>query len=82
MSNIGTLLTAVGVMMVVVSVIWIIVVAFQESSAWGAACLLVPVFVLGFQITHWGRVKKPTVVEIVGWLVMFLGATLSGAWYS
>lgn len=49
--------------------IWIIVVAFKESTGWGIACIIglviFPPITLLFGILHWRRAWKP----FVGWLV-------------
>lgn len=82
MPGIGTWVTAIGVIMIVVGHFWIVVMAFQKNLLWGAASLLVPVVVIGFVIAHWARVAKPFGVYVVGWLTMLLGAALTGAAYS
>jgi hypothetical protein len=81
-STIGTLLTAIGVIAVLVAHFWIVIIAFQESLAWGAGSLLVPVVVVVFVISHWGKVAKPFAIYAGGWLIMLLGAALSGRAYS
>jgi hypothetical protein len=82
MPGIGTWVTAIGLIIILVGHFWIIVVAFRESLLWGTASLLVPVVVLGFVISHWHRVAKPFGLYVVGWLTMFLGAALTGGAYS
>ncbi len=82
MPGIGTCVTAIGLIMILVGHFWIIVVAFRESLLWGTASLLVPIVVLGFVISHWDRVTKAFGLYVVGWLTMLLGAALTGGAYS
>jgi hypothetical protein len=82
MLSIGTLATAIGLIMVLSGHFWIVVVAFQKSLVWGAASLLVPVVVIGFVIYHWDRAAKPFGLYVGGWLTMLLGAAIQGGAFS
>jgi hypothetical protein len=82
MPGIGTCVTAIGVMMILAGHFWIVVAAFRKSFLWGATSLLVPVIVVAFVFAHWGRVAKPFGLYVAGWLIMLVGAAITGSAYS
>lgn len=63
-----------------VSGIWFLVIAFQESVAWGIGCLLLP-FPVGliFTVQEWHKVRVPTLISLSAFLVQILAAQAVGA---
>ena len=55
--------------------IWLLVIAFQESIGWGLACLLIPCVSLIFLVTHLDQALKPFLVNLGGWVLVFIGMT-------
>lgn len=61
-----TALYFAGLLVLVVSGIWLLVVAFQTSVLWGLLSLLVPFASLVFVIIHWQVAKKPFLWQLLG----------------
>ncbi len=55
-----------GMMLVVVGGIWIVVIAFGESSTDGILCLLIPFYSLYFVLAHFPETKKAFFAYLVG----------------
>jgi hypothetical protein len=55
-----------GLIAAFVGGIWLLVVAFQESLAWGLGCLHLPFVGLFFIILHWDRAARPFGVNVGG----------------
>ncbi len=60
-------LFGLGVLLMLVSMgtnVWIMVLAFQESVAWGLGCLFVPFVSLIFVIQYWQESKRPFLIGL------------------
>jgi hypothetical protein len=69
-------LTAIYVVVSLVTGIWGIVIAFQESAMWGLLSLFVPCAHFVFVIKFWDRAKTPFLIQ-VGSLFVFFAAVLA-----
>ncbi len=70
------MLGILGWVVAISGVLWIVVVAFQDSPLWGFACLFLPPFGgLAFTFTHWSECKKPFFVQVVGSVLIFIERT-------
>jgi uncharacterized membrane protein YhhN len=78
MNILGQLLFFLGLILFFIGGIWFIVVTFQESILWGLACLFLPVVSFIFMIVHWPEAKKPTLLQIASFVMIFVGAFLAG----
>ena len=56
-------------LVVLVSFIWVVVIAFQTHIAWGLVCLFLPVAMLVFAILHWNKVWKVFLVNLASSLL-------------
>lgn len=53
-----------------------LIAAFKTSVLWGIGCLLFAPISLIFLILHWNVAKNPFFLQIVGIVIMFVGAEL------
>jgi ABC-type Fe3+-siderophore transport system permease subunit len=76
METLGVVLAILGACISLVGVIWLAMVAFQESAWWGIGCFcLVPVAII-FAITHWDRAATPFMVYLAGFVLSAVGGIL------
>jgi hypothetical protein len=59
-------LVCIGIAVALLAVIWLLVVAFQESPLWGILLLLVLPACLIFVILHWEVAKRPSLTWLLG----------------
>lgn len=60
-----------GIIALIVGRIWFLVVAYQESTLWGACCFAVPFAEVLFFFTHLEDCWKPALVYVLGGLLVF-----------
>ncbi|MEI8669936.1 hypothetical protein P4S65_17980 [Pseudoalteromonas sp. B131b] len=70
-------LSIIGIIIVVVGGIFLLIETFRESILWGIGCILISPISLLFIVLHWDVSKKPVVIQIVGLIIMFFGASLA-----
>jgi hypothetical protein len=75
----GVALSSIGGILLLVSFIWLVVLAFQKSILWGICSLLIPFVVLIFGFMHLPSTQKPLVVLVVGILLEIAGAVMGGS---
>src|SRR3712207_1680690 len=66
MTILAICLAVIGALIVFVSSIWFLVVAFQRHVLWGIAVLLLPFTNLVFLAVGWAQAKRPFVVSLAG----------------
>lgn len=71
-------LTAVGSIAAAVGGIWLIVLAFRKSVAWGLLCLFISPVAIVFAIQNWAIAKRPFLIEIGGVVILIIGSVLMG----
>ena len=54
--------------------VWLLVIAFRESTAWGLACLFIPFAALIFAFKFWENAKLPLVGCVGGSMLAVFGA--------
>ncbi len=59
-------LMVVGGLVSLVAFVWLLVIAFRESTVWGLACLFVPFAALFFIVRFWDEAKLPFFGCLVG----------------
>jgi hypothetical protein len=64
-----------GVLAMLVSLIWVVVIAFKDSIGWGIGCLLSPVALI-YVLTHRKRCKRPLIVFGVGFALYAISLIL------
>lgn len=79
MQTLGTAVMVIGYLIALVGGIWIIVIAFQDSIAWGLGCLFVPCVQLIFAFTHWEDTKVPFLISVGGSVLAFAGGFIQAA---
>ena len=67
-----------GLIIFVIGGFWFLVVAFKQSVLWGIACLLLPIVPLIFTLVHWSEAKSPFFMQVVGFVLLLIGAFLGG----
>ena len=67
-----------GATLLLISQIWLAVLAFRKSIVWGLLVLCVPCAAFVFIIMNWSETKVPALIYIIGWL---LGGGYSGYQY-
>lgn len=78
MEILGFLLFGAGILLSIVTGIWLLVLAFQESPLWGVLCLLLNPAMLVFVIMHWQETKKPFLWSLLAIPLMLGGGALTG----
>ncbi len=66
MTMVWMVLMVVGVLISLAAFVWLLVIAFRESTVWGLACLLIPFVVLVFAFKFWDEAKMPFFGILVG----------------
>ena len=69
-----SVLLLVGYIAAVLGGLWLLVLIFQNSVVWGICSLVIPFVSLIFVFTNWDDAKKPFLVQVVGLVLIFLGA--------
>ena len=67
-------LLILGGLIVFIGAIWFLIESFRESVLWGLGCLILAPVQLVFLILHWGVAKKPFGLQLLGVVLIFLGA--------
>ncbi|MFT4255596.1 MAG: hypothetical protein QM599_01310 [Pseudoxanthomonas sp.] len=76
-SELGTLLTYLGLAVFVIGAIGTLIAAFKTSILWGLGCLLVAPVSLIFLILHWDVAKNPFFLQLAGVALMFIGGSVA-----
>ena len=79
MEIVGMILMGLGSIGVIVTGIWLLILAFQESILWGLGYIFVPFVSLIFVIMHWDKAAKPFLIGLACILPMVLGMFLAGS---
>jgi len=79
MATIGFVISLVGWLVCLVALIWIVVLAFQESVLWGLGCLFVAPISLVFVFMYWDEARRPFFFWLGGVVLSILGAVLSSS---
>jgi hypothetical protein len=74
----GGIVSIVGIIVLIVGSIMFLIAAFKEHILWGLGSLFVPFVSLVFLIMHWSVAKKPFLIQIIGAVLMIIGAVLGG----
>ena len=78
MGTFGITLMVCGALIALASHIMILVAAHEYGPGWVLWCFFVPVVLWLLIVTDFRRFWKPTVVQLAGGLLIFLGASLAG----
>ncbi|MCA9415851.1 MAG: tetratricopeptide repeat protein [Candidatus Omnitrophica bacterium] len=78
-TTLGSLFTGVGLVTSVVSGIWLLILAVQESTLWFIACIVCSPATLVFVITHWSEAKNPFFFQVIGGVFLVIGGVLNPA---
>ena len=76
MHAVGMILLVCGFAVLLISGIWLLVVAFQQSALWGLGCMFVPFVSLAFVIRYWDKAAKPCFVQVAA-LILIIGGGVS-----
>jgi hypothetical protein len=69
----------VGLVLAVSGGLRLLVLAFRQSLLWGLGCLLIPGCAIIFVILYRGETVRPLVINLLGWLLVGIAATLAPA---
>lgn len=61
--NINGVIIFLGVLLLIISFIWIVILAFIENILWGFASLLIPGVALIFSFLYWDKAKIPFLIN-------------------
>lgn len=73
-----TLVMFFGMFIMTIGSIWLYIETARENILWLLACLFVPIASFAFLLLHFDRAAKPTAVIVLGAVVTFGAALLSG----
>jgi hypothetical protein len=77
MGMIGTILTAVGSIGMLIFAIQILIKAFKTSVGWGLASLLIPLVIFFYVAQNWAECKTPFMRWLMAFVVCAIGMGLS-----
>jgi len=75
----SVLIQYVGIGIFFLGGIFFLVEAFKTSVLWGLGCIFFTPVTLFYLLCHWGNAKKPFLIQVVGFSIMFAGAFLQGS---
>lgn len=75
MANTGVF-EAAGFAAMMAGLIWLIVIAFQESPGWGASCIILPPVTLIYVGMRWEKTKIPFAILAAGFVIIAAGVTI------
>ena len=58
--------------MILGSHVWMTARAFKESPLHGLLFSLVPPYAIFYGITHWERMRVPSLIQLLGWITVFV----------
>jgi len=76
--DMGTALYFAGSIISLVGVVWLIVLAFQDSILWGLLSLFIPCAILVFIAKAWPVTMRPTMIMLGGWVLSGIGFAMGG----
>ena len=68
----------IGLVVAIVGGIGLLIAAFKTSVWWGLGSLILSPVALIYVILHWSEAKNPFLLQLVGVVMMFIGAYSSG----
>ncbi|MGE5232951.1 MAG: hypothetical protein ACM3OB_02485 [Acidobacteriota bacterium] len=77
MAMLGTVLTVVGSIVMLIFAIQILIMAFKTSVGWGLASLFIPLVIFFYVAKNWAACKTPFLRWVVGLVIMIVGFALS-----
>jgi hypothetical protein len=78
MGTLGTILSGLGGLAALVGTIWIVVIAFKESIAWGIGSFLCFIVLLIYVAQHWEATKKPFLIWVGGVALTVVARVIGG----
>ena len=66
----------IGIGIFIFGGIFFLIEAFKTSLLWGLGCLFITPVTFFYLFCHWGNAKKPFLIQIVGFTIVFAGAFL------
>lgn len=72
MSILFEILAFIGYIIMFVGAIWILVIAFKKSVAWGLCSLFIPFVIFVFTFMNWKETKKPFYIWLLGFIVAII----------
>ncbi|CAM4217477.1 hypothetical protein [Acinetobacter pragensis] len=64
----------VGFAVILIGAIGFLITAFKNSILWGLGCLLFSPISIVFLVLYWQDAKNPFFLQLIGILIVFLGA--------
>jgi hypothetical protein len=67
-----------GVLIAFIGGIFFLIETFKENIIWGIACIIISPISLVFALLHWDVSKRPVLIQLAGFGVIFIGAFIGG----
>jgi len=77
MAMVGTVLSVLASLAMLVFGIQILIAAFKTSMGWGLASLLIPLAILVYVFKHWEATKTPFLRSLAAFAVAVIGGGIS-----
>ncbi len=77
MDTFGVILACLGLLVYMLSCLWLTICAFRKSIGWGFLFILVPFASLVYIIMDWSRVSRPALIAVAALMVLVAGTALS-----
>lgn len=78
MEALGNILFLVSAIVLIISSIWFLIVAFQNSVFWGLLCLFIPFASIVFAILNWDEAGRPVTYQILSTIGAVIGFLMMG----
>ena len=78
MEILGWILLVAGMIALLVSYVWIVVIAFRDHIGHGIGCLICNCYSLIYCVTNWEHCATPFCIQIVGGVAFYGGAAMAG----
>lgn len=72
------ILFIIGFLIIFVGSIILLIEMFRESIIWGIGAIIVGPVSLVFVFLHWDVSKRPVLMQLAGFVVVFFGALIAG----
>ena len=77
MAMLGSVLSGLAGLAMLVFMIQILIAAFKTSVGWGLASLLIPLAIFVYVFKHWDATKTPFIRWAISFVVMLVGTAIS-----
>ena len=72
MEPISATLMTFGVILLIVSWIYLIFISFEDDYTWGLCAIFLPVLAYLYALFHWRRAQGVLATAVIGWIAIIM----------